>query len=293
MTYKTTSWTGALAMSTFVLLWGSAAIFTRWALDHCSVFAILTLRYSLALGALLVIGLPNRRWLPKPGTRGLVAGTGLLLIGSYSVCYFQAIAHGVTPGLLATLLGIQPILTLLLTERRFSTWRLLGLLLSLAGLLLSLAGLMLVVYQSLMQAKLSIMGLAFAFGGLLSMTVGALLQKRVQQTPSEVLPLQYLVALLLCLGLVPFESFHAEASPGFLIPLLYLGLVVSVGAQLLLYRLIRTGNLVNVTSLFYLVPVVTVTLDYLVFGNAMPTLALLGMAAILVGLAMVFRPPTH
>src|SRR5262249_50497630 len=87
---KSSSWTATAAMSTFVLLWGSAAIFLRWGLDHGSVFALLILRYALALGALLVIGLPGRNWLPKPGTRWQVAGTGLLLIGGYSVCYILA-----------------------------------------------------------------------------------------------------------------------------------------------------------------------------------------------------------
>ena len=269
-------------MPTFVLLWGSAAIFTRWALDHSSVFAVLILRFALALGALLVIGIPSRRWLPLPGTRWQVAGTGFLLIGCYSICYFQAMAHGVTPGLIATLLGVQPVLTLLLTERRFSPLRLLG-------LLLALGGLVLVVYQSLILSRLSVLGMSFALAALLCMTFGAMLQKRIQQPPQEVLPLQYLVTLMLCLLFVPFQPFHFEASVGFLIPVLYLGLVVSVGAQLLLYRLLRSGNLVNVTSLFYLVPVVTLILDYLLLGNALPALAAAGMVAILAGLALVFR----
>lgn len=283
MTSQSTAWKAIATMSTFVLLWGSAAIFTRWALDHSSVMAVLILRYGLALGALLLIAWPKRRWLPQAGTRWQVACTGLLMIGGYSVCYFQAMAYGVTPGLLATLLGVQPILTLLLTERRFSTERLLG-------LLLSLAGLVLVVYQSLMRSKLSVLGMVFALGALLCMTFGALLQKRSQQAPAEVLPLQYLVTLLLYLLLVPFQPFHFKIDMGFLLPLLYLGLVISVGAQLLLYRLIRSGNLVNVTSLFYLVPVVTVILDYLILGNTMPALAIAGMAAILAGLGLVFRP---
>jgi drug/metabolite transporter (DMT)-like permease len=272
-------------MSAFVLLWSGGAIFTRWALDHSSVFAVLILRYGLALVALLLIGLPSRRWLPKPGTRRLAAGTGLLLIGGYSLCYFQSMAHGVTPGLLATLLGVQPILTLFLTERRFSTWRLLG-------LLLSLAGLVLVVHQGLMLARLSVSGMAFALGALLSMTFGSMLQKRIQQAPAEVLPLQYFVTLIVYLCFAPFQPFHFETSMGFLVPLLYLGLVVSVGAQLLLYRLIRGGNLVNVTSLLYLVPPVTVILDWLILDNAMPMLAIVGMAAILAGLFMVFQKRT-
>ncbi|TBV15372.1 DMT family transporter [Stutzerimonas kirkiae] len=282
MTSRTSMWAAFPAMATFVLLWGSAAIFTRWGLDHGSVFALLVLRFSLALGALLLIGLPARRWLPGPGTSWQVASTGLLLTGGYSVCYFQAMAHGITPGLLATLLGVQPILTLLLTERRFQPARL-------CGLCLALFGLLLVVYQSLALARLSWPGMGFALGALLCMTCGAMLQKRIQQAPAQVLPLQYLVSLLLCLCFVPFQPFHFEPVMGFLIPLLWLGLVISVGAQLLLYRMIRSGSLVNVTSLFYLVPVVTVLLDYLVLGNRMPALALAGMLAVLAGLALAFR----
>ncbi|ROL65783.1 EamA family transporter [Pseudomonas protegens] len=277
-------WAAFAAMSTFVLLWGSAAIFTRWGLDHGSVFALLVLRFALALGVLLLIGLPGRRWLPKRDTRWQVAGTGLLLIGCYSVCYFQAMAHGITPGLLATLLGVQPILTLLLTERRFSLWRL-------VGLLMALAGLSLVVYQSLMLTRLSGLGMSFAFGALMCMTFGSILQKRIHQAPTAVLPLQYLVTLLLCLCFVPFQPFQFEPNLDFLVPLLWLGLVISVGAQLLLYWLIRSSNLVNVTSLFYLVPVVTVVLDYLILDNAMPALAVVGMTSILAGLILVFKLP--
>ncbi|MGF6486917.1 drug/metabolite transporter (DMT)-like permease [Pseudomonas frederiksbergensis] len=57
----------------------------------------------------------------------------------------------------------------------------------------------------------------------------------------------------------------------------------------LLYRLIARGNLVNVTSLFYLVPAVTAVMDYLFFGNRLAALSLLGMGLIIVGLVFVFR----
>ncbi|MFT3779658.1 MAG: hypothetical protein QM772_15530 [Ottowia sp.] len=71
---KTSAWAAPAAMSTFVLPWGSAAIFTRWGLGHSLV---LTLRFALALGVLLLLaGLPGRRWLPAPGTRWQVAGPG-------------------------------------------------------------------------------------------------------------------------------------------------------------------------------------------------------------------------
>ena len=42
-------------MGLFVLLWGSAAIFTRWALDHGSASAVLLVRYAVASIGLAVL----------------------------------------------------------------------------------------------------------------------------------------------------------------------------------------------------------------------------------------------
>lgn len=276
------SWTTYAPTTLFVLLWSSGGIFSRWGLDHSSPFAFLTLRFVLAFGVLSALAWHRRRWLPPPGTRIRVALIGLLMIGSYTICYFLALEHGITPGVLATVLGVQPILTLVLLERRFRLKRV-------AGLVLALGGLIGVVYQSIVLAHFSTTGIAFALGSLASMTIGAILQKSVQQTPAEVLPLQYGAALVLCTAFAPFQPFSFEFAVGFLIPVLWLGLVISVAAQLLLYRLIRNGNLVNVTSLFYLVPVVTAAMDYVFLGNAMRVQTLFGMAAILFGLALVFR----
>jgi drug/metabolite transporter (DMT)-like permease len=284
-TIKTQSWGAYAPMALFVLLWGSAAIFTRWGLDHATPFALLTVRFALALLVLLALGWRRKRWLPARGTSLRVAVTGALMIGSYAVCYFQSMARGVTPGLIATLLGVQPILTLLLTERRFSPLRL-------AGLLLALAGLALVVWQSLARAHISVAGVSLALGALVCMTAGTLLQKGIRQAPADVMPLQYAVSLALCLLFVPFEPVSITWGWGFLVPVIWLGVVISVAAQLLLFRMIHSGDLVNVTSLFYLVPVVTALLDYLVLGNALSVHAMAGMAAILLGLMLVFRPAT-
>jgi drug/metabolite transporter (DMT)-like permease len=64
-----------------------------------------------------------------------------------------------------------------------------------------------------------------------------------------------------------------------------------VGATLLFYRMIQAGNLVNVTSLFYLVPAGTAALDYVILGNRLSALSLAGMGAILLGLMLVLRNP--
>ena len=265
--------------ATFVLLWGSAAIFTRWGLDNASPMALLVFRFLIALVALAPLAIVRRRWLPAPGTR---LQTGLMLIGGYSVCYFEAMANGVTPGLIATMMGIQPILTLCVVERRLQGRRLLG-------LLLALAGLVLLVWRSLAASPMAMAGILFALAALLLMTFGALWQKRSRQSPADVLPLQYAVSLGLCLLIAPVSGFRFTVNVGLIIPVLFLGLLISVVAQLLLYRLLSAGNIVNVTSLFYLVPAITALLDYLLLGNRLPAAAMIGMVAIVGGIVLVFR----
>lgn len=271
-----------ISITLFVFFWSSGAIFTKWGLEHASALIFLVLRFTIAITVLSAIGFYRRRLLPSPGTRIRVAATGLLLTGGYSICYFLSLEHGVTPGVAATLLGVQPILTLLLFERRFSVARL-------TGLGLALMGLVLIVYQSIDMARSSLSGTGFALGALACATGGAILQKAVKQPPMEVLPLQYAVSLVLCVGLLPAEPLKLIADARFLVPLLWLGLVISVFAQSLFYRLIRSGNLVNVTSLLYLVPIVTAGLDYLFLGNRLGPLGLAGMGAILLGLWLVFK----
>lgn len=270
------------ATSIFVLLWGSAAIFTRWGLDNASPIALLILRFSTALIALSLLAIFRKRLLPKHGTRKQVLLTGLLMIAGYSICYFKAMAHGVTPGLMATIMGIQPILTLCLLEKSLQKKRLFGLLIALAGLIL-------LVWKSLTMAFIAPIGIFFALAALICITFGTIMQKNIQQAPTDVLPLQYVVSLVVCLFIVPFEHFEITWNSQLIISVLFLGILISVVAQLLLYRLLNQGNIVNVTSLFYLVPIVTALLDFLILKNTLPLAGLIGMIAILLGLLLVFK----
>lgn len=271
-----------IATSAFVLLWGSAAIFTRWGLDNASPIALLILRFSTALIVLSLLALFRKRLLPKHGTRKQVLLTGLLIIAGYSICYFKAMAHGVTPGLMATIMGIQPILTLCLMEKNWQKERLLGLCTSLAGLIL-------LVWKSLTMSFIAPIGVLFALAALICITFGAIMQKNIQQAPTDVLPLQYVISLIVCLFIVPCEHFEITWNSQLIISVLFLGILISVVAQLLLYRLLSQGNIVNVTSLFYLVPIVTALLDFLILKNKLPLAGLIGMIAILLGLMLVFK----
>ena len=273
----------AASTSLFVLLWSSGAIFSKWGLAHASPFAFLLIRFAIALLALALL-IPLMKFQMPRGRKaiGYALATGMVLLGAYQIFYLLALDLKVTPGVMATVMGVQPILTAVIMERRHSFSRSLGLGLGLTGLIL-------VVYQGIGLAGLSWAGMLYALLALASMTAGTLMQKRITQDPLGTLPLQYLAGLLLCALFVPFQPFHFEHSAGFVVPVLWMGLVVSVLATLLLYRMISKGNLVNVTSLFYLVPAVTAIMDYLIFGNKLAALSVLGMALIIIGLVFVFR----
>lgn len=280
---NSSQWQSYASISLFVFIWGISGIFTRIGLDYISVFPLLLFRFITAIILLYAISrIFKTPFLPPKGQRLFIASTGIFLIGIYSTSYFLAMDFGLTPGLLATIFGIQPILTLLLSERRFPPLRLIG-------LLISFTGLTLVVSRSMMQAEISFMGMLFAFLGLFSITAGTLMQKRITLSPHEVLPLQYLVSIALFLIILPWMPIRFELNPSSISAGLWLGIIVSVVAQLLLYRLIAGGNLVNVTSLFYLVPIVTALFDYLLLGNKMPLLTIIGLITILMGLAIVLR----
>lgn len=266
----------------FVLLWSSGAIFSKWGLAHASPFAFLLIRFLLALVALAIL-IPMLGY-KLPGTRPSLLyamATGAVLLGAYQIFYLLALDLKVTPGVMATIMGVQPILTAVLVERSRSGSRMFG-------LALGLAGLVLVVYEGIGGGG-SLAGMLFGLLGMLSMTGGSIMQKRITDNPLGTLPVQYLAGAVVCAVFVPFQPFHFEHSVGFFVPVLWMGLVVSVLATFLLYRLIAQGNLVNVTSLFYLVPAVTAIMDYLIFGNRLPLLSVFGMALIVIGLVFVFR----
>ena len=266
----------------FVLLWSSGALFAKAGLASASPLAFLVLRFGLALVVLLAIARLRAQAWPRAGIAVRAGASGALMIGGYSIFYLLALDAGLTPGVLATTLGVQPVLTLLWVERSFD-WRRLG------GLFIALAGLVLVVFDSIVLSRMPAAGIAFALAALACVTTGSVMQKRIEQPPIEVLPLQYVVSLLLCALMLPWQPWQVRWDAQLVVCVAWLGLVISVVATLLLYRLIAAGDLVNVTSLFYLVPAGTALLDWLVFGHRLAPLAIAGMGAIVAGLVVVFR----
>ena len=276
----------------FVVLWSTGFIAAKYGLPYAPPLSFLIIRCLGAVLVLLPLVLASRA--PWPHGRILhVAVAGLLLQAGYLGGVWSAIKIGMPAGLSALIVGLQPILTAFAAPRvgeRVTPRQWLG-------LLLGLAGVGLVVY-----AKVSLNGLApaaigFCVLALLSITSGTLYQKRfcphfdlrtgtlIQFTASALAMLPLAIALE---GFSPSLD-NVYWTPQFIGALLWSILALSIGAIFLLFRLISRNDATRVTSLLYLTPPTTAVMAWLVFGEALSPLGLVGMAVAVTGVAFVVK----
>ena len=175
---RNTPWPRRPRRACLSLLWSSGAIFSKLGLAHASPFAFLLIRFAVALAGLVMLVPILKLKLPRPGMPMLyAAATGLVLLGAYEIFYLLALDLNVTPGVMATIMGVQPILTVVLMERQRS-WR------RMFGLSLGLAGLIMVVYQGIGLSGMSLAGMLFGLLALASMTSARSCKSASPITPS-------------------------------------------------------------------------------------------------------------
>jgi drug/metabolite transporter (DMT)-like permease len=274
----------------FVLLWSTGFIGARLGMPHAEPLTFLSLRYGLVLAVMLPLALLLRgRWPASGRDARHIAVAGLLIQGGYLGGVFCAIDAGMSAGVVALIVGMQPLLT------AAAAGRLLGERVSplqWGGFALGLAGVALVVWHRMSLQGMSANSLALALFALAGITLGMLYQKKY--CPSFDLRagvvLQFGAALLVTLPLaLALESLRVEWTGEFLFALSWLSLVLSAGASTILFRLIERGAATRVTSLFYLTPAVTAAMAWLMFGEALGATTIAGMAVAVAGVALVNR----
>jgi drug/metabolite transporter (DMT)-like permease len=274
----------------FVLLWSTGFIGARLGLPYAGPFTFLSLRYGLAAGLLVVIALGMQApWPKRPTDIVHYAVAGLLVHGVYLGGVFVGISLGVEAGLSALIVSLQPLLVaafagLLLGERVSARqW---------TGLALGFTGVALILFHKLGRGLSDTLGGLACVAALLGITMGTLYQKRYctgmdLRTGTAI---QFAAAGLATAPLaLLFEQRRVIWSGEFLFALLWLVLVLSLGAVSLLYVLIRRGAAASVSSLFFLVPPCTALIAWPLFGERLGTAALLGMALTLAGVMLATR----
>ncbi len=262
----------------FVFLWSTGFIGAKFGLPYAEPLTFLLWRYALVVGLMLLIVLLTRAPWPKEPRQWLHIGvTGVLVHGFYLGGVFMAIHQGLPAGVTALVVGLQPLLTALaagglLGEQVLPRQWL--------GLALGFLGVGLVVSGKLEGGTAAAGMFLPALVALAGITLGTLYQKRFcarfdLRTGSV---LQFVPAAL---GTLPValatETMVVDWQGEFVFALLWLVLVLSIGAISLLNLLIRQGSAVHVARLFYLTPPTTALIAWGLFGETLAPLALAGM----------------
>lgn len=283
----------AAAPGVFVLLWSTGFVGARYGLPYAEPFTFLALRLVLAAALLGVAAAVLGGRLTRAQV-GRAAVSGLLLHATYLGGVFWAISRGTPAGVSSVVVSLQPVLVAALAApllgERLARRQWLGLALGVLGVALVLApGL-----RAAGAGGLPMRGVLACLLALAGGTAGTLWQKQ----HGDGIPLlsgtcvQYAAAAgalgLLALVLGPGQ---VRWTGHFVLALTWLVLVLSIGAVLLLLVLLRRGSASGVSSLFYLVPPATAVEAYLVFGEELAPLSVLGIAVTAVGVALAVRGP--
>ncbi len=267
----------ATAPLLFVLLWSTGFIGARYGLPYIEPLTFLAVRMAfvvLIMAAIAFIGgarAPNAHEVQH----ALVAGS--LVHGLYLGGVFTAISQGVPAGVAALIPGLQPILTSTIANRFMGETVTRMQWLSLA---LGLAGVLLVLHDRNIVLAGSTLGWIASFASLIGITLGTLYQKRycgsIDWRAGNLV--QYIGAgVLFTLGAFAFETRKIHWSGELIFALAWLVLVLSIAAIGLMYWLIRRSAATSFASLFYLVPVVTTLFAFILFGERLDALSIVGM----------------
>lgn len=272
----------------FVLLWSTGFLGAKFGLPYAEPLTFLSTRYALVIGLMVLIALAMRAPWPRDWRQVFHIGiTGLLVQAVYLGGVFISIRHGLGAGVAALVVGLQPLLTAVgagwLLGERVSRTQWLGLVLGFVGVALVIVGKS--AHQGMDMTQIGSMLLP-AFVALLGITLGTLYQKRYcpgfdLRTGSVI---QFLPSLIVTFAIASqTETMHIDWSGEFVFALMWLVIVLSLGAISLLNLLIRSGSAVNVASLFYLTPPTTALLAWFLFDETLAGIALLGMAVAVTG----------
>lgn len=276
------------APAIFVVLWSTGFIATKYVLNSAEPLTYLAIRMACVVGLMaIIVAIARPKWLSLKEI-GHSAVAGLLVHGFYLGGTAVAISHSIPAGLSALIPGLQPILTSTLANRWLGErvtplqW---------TGLFVGLAGVVLILHNRSMSGEAG-WGWFASGVSLVSITLGTLYQRRycsaIDWRAGNLV--QYIaVTIFFGLGAWLFENNNVHWTTEFILALGWLVVVLSIGSIGLLYWLIRRSAATSVASLFYLVPATTSLMAYVLFGEKLDAVAIVGITACAAAVFLVNR----
>ncbi len=279
----------------FVFLWSTGFIGATYGLPYAEPMTFLAYRFAIVAVLLALFAAVTRA--PWPATPAIClqnALVGVLIHGIYLGGVFTAISRGMPTGLAALVIGLQPALTAIVAQpllgERVSKVQWLGIVLGFCGLVLVVANK--ATASGAVGWAPETWALIFTTAALVGITAGSIYQKAYlpNQDIRTGTTWQYVGAFVFVAVLMfGFEEGRIEWTGDFIFAMVWLVLVLSVGAVSLFMLIIRHGAVSKVASLLYLVPAVTALLAYFMFDERLNLIQIAGMGLTTLGVALVNR----
>jgi len=281
----------SFAPALFVGLWATGFIGSRLSAPYAEPLSFLSVRFAIVTVLFLLISVAFRAKWPTPRVAMWAVFIGMFTQGGYLGGVFWAIYYGMPAGIAALITALQPLLTAMLAgiilgeKTGWKHW---------TGLMLGLIGVGLVVWPKLSFASIGItpVTLGVTFMATMSITLGSILQKKflaiIDLRVGNALQFAgggvvvFLVALM-------SENFNIVWNGDVIFAMVWLVLVLSLGAVSMLFLMIRHGEVSKVSSLFFLVPAVTAVFAYFLFDETLGLIQLVGMVVCSAGVLLVTR----
>ena len=281
------------AVPAFIIVWASGYIVAKLAAQDAEPLSFLILRYVGVVILMIVLALASRAKWPNRRDALHIAVAGVLIQALYLGGVWVAIRMGLSAGVAALIVNMQPVLTACFahwTGERVNLRQGIGVGVGFAGVLIVLAAKLGDV------ALLATLGVptVLCFVALLGTTIGVLYQKRFvphfDLRTGQVI--QFSAATVATLPFVfAFESFAIRWTPQVIFAMLWSVFVLSGLGISIMFYLLRTGSVTRLTSAMYLVPGLTAVFAWLLFGESLPWSVLAGMLVTLVGIYLVVSVP--
>jgi drug/metabolite transporter (DMT)-like permease len=276
----------ALAAGTLVVMWSSgfigAALGTRFAPSD----TLLAWRY-VAAAVLVTTWAAVRGVRPDRRTWPLLALIGLLCQCLYLGGVVTGVGIGVPPGTAALVAALQPLLVAvgaapLLGERTSARQRI--------GLVLGVVGVALVVASDLGSGAAGLLGYALVVGGMLALSAGTLVERRLRLPVSllESLTVQTLTAATFFMA-VATVNHHVEppVDPRFWWSVVWVVGLSTFGGYGSYLVVLRRSGANRASTLLFLTPPTTALWAFLMFGTRPGLLALPGAAVCALAVVLV------
>jgi len=273
----------------FVFFWSSAFVSGQIIVQSASPFASLSFRFMIvALGFIIFAKIFNEKIFVNRSLIYQSAVTGILFHGFYLGGVFFSYSVGLSATLSALIVGLQPVLTNILSgpilKEKVSTSQWMGILLGLLGTIF--------VIGLDIGSSIPILGLIASIVALIGATTATIWQKKfTSELPLSVNNFYQAVAAAVFLFFVSlmFEVSYINFTTSFILSMGWQIVMVSFGAFTILMYLIKIGTASKTSNLFFLVPPTTAVMAWVVLGEELYINDLIGLIIASIGVFIATR----